>query len=306
MLCAAAAAVAADHRAWRVLMRRTPGILAATLAMLALAAIPAATLAAGAATTIPVRIATCDPAPRPFDAERIDLTGTWSADDGGIYYIRQVDQDVWWTGMDGLGGPVDLLGRGWTNVASGTLGEDGRLPLEWADTPRGSDLGGGELLVQVEANAGGFITIRKIGDTGGFGGRLWLPCAITGPADATAVLPPDGTYTATITPEDFVAAGGDPDDAPLLSGTISWTFADGAFAITGPGIAEGACIGTHESVGEAVRLRFADLEVCWGVDDVLVTLDGDDLAIAWLGCGDGDCNPPTDRAWFERTWARAD
>src|SRR5437870_5634848 len=27
-----------------------------------------------------------------------NLTGTWTADDEGIYYVRQVDNTVWWVG----------------------------------------------------------------------------------------------------------------------------------------------------------------------------------------------------------------
>ncbi len=27
-----------------------------------------------------------------------DLTGTWSCDDGGSYYLRQIDDNIWWYG----------------------------------------------------------------------------------------------------------------------------------------------------------------------------------------------------------------
>ena len=41
------------------------------------------------------------------------FTGPWLGDDNGIYYIRQIGSDIWWSGMSDVGGPADLVGRGW-------------------------------------------------------------------------------------------------------------------------------------------------------------------------------------------------
>ncbi len=31
--------------------------------------------------------------------QNINLTGTWKANDGGTYYIRNIGNDVWWLGI---------------------------------------------------------------------------------------------------------------------------------------------------------------------------------------------------------------
>jgi hypothetical protein len=33
--------------------------------------------------------------------EKSDLTGRWVCDDGGTYFVRQVGDEVWWTGKSG-------------------------------------------------------------------------------------------------------------------------------------------------------------------------------------------------------------
>jgi hypothetical protein len=281
--------------------------IAATSGIMALATlgVGATVHAQGEATTVPVRMATCDRASRAYDAAHVDVTGTWAGDDNGIYYLRQVGPQVWWSGMDGLGGPIDLLGREWNNVAFGTIDEKGKLSVQWADTPRGAIRGSGQLVLLVGPSPKGELQMVRISGTGGFGGVLWKPCAITGPADATAVLPPDGTYTADITPEDLAAAGGRGEDASVLAYPTTWTFAGGSFSITSDGIPEGECVGTATGAGNVMRLTFEDKDTCWGQDDVAVTLDGPDMTLVWVGCGTAEqCNPRTDRSWFERTWSR--
>ena len=52
------------------------------------------------ATPAPVAVV-CHPAKKPFDTPDLQLTGPWYADDGGIYYIRQLGNDIWWNGMSG-------------------------------------------------------------------------------------------------------------------------------------------------------------------------------------------------------------
>src|SRR6476619_4108632 len=45
----------------------------------------------------------------------IDLTGTWAGDDQGVYYLRQLGDQIWWLGMSGLGQPLVDRGTDWTN-----------------------------------------------------------------------------------------------------------------------------------------------------------------------------------------------
>ena len=74
-----------------------------------------------------------------------ELTGAWSGSGGGVYYIRQVGDCVWWFGTElediepgGTGQP------GFANVASGRV-YGLRIEVEYVDLPVGDILGGGGL-----------------------------------------------------------------------------------------------------------------------------------------------------------------
>ena len=72
-----------------------------------------------------------------------DLTGAWSGDDGGVYYIRQVGDCVWWfaTTIEDL--TSGLTGqRGLSNVASGRI-QGTHVEVEYVDLPAGETPGGG-------------------------------------------------------------------------------------------------------------------------------------------------------------------
>jgi hypothetical protein len=74
-----------------------------------------------------------------------DLSGAWSGSAGGVYYLRQVGDCVWWFGTE-----IDPIEPGLTaqpgfaNVASGRV--DGAfVVVEYVDLPLGDVLGGGGL-----------------------------------------------------------------------------------------------------------------------------------------------------------------
>jgi hypothetical protein len=81
----------------------------------------------------------------PEDLTGLDLTGTWSSDDGGIYYIMQQGHIVWWNGEDPATKPA------WSNVARGIL-SNCVLTLEYSDVPKGSATGFGTLVLEVLSN----------------------------------------------------------------------------------------------------------------------------------------------------------
>lgn len=127
-------------------------------------------------TPSPAVAVACDKAPMAFNASRVDLTGAWAGDDGGIYYLRQVGSIVWWNGMSGRDGRPSDLGRDWNNVGRGEI--DGlTVQVEWADVPRGGILGDGTLTLTIEDDGTGNVRIAKASETGtGFGNSLWTPC----------------------------------------------------------------------------------------------------------------------------------
>ena len=141
------------------------------------AAAPSPSKAATASPSPAAAVAAkCDKTPKPFDANKIDLTGAWAGDDGGIYYLRQVGSFLWWNGMSERDGSPSLLGRDWNNVGRGQI-KALVIDVEWADVPRGGILGDGTMNLKIGDDGAGNVQISKVSETGsGFGNTLWTPC----------------------------------------------------------------------------------------------------------------------------------
>jgi len=94
---------------------------------------------------------------------RINLTGIWIGDDGGRYYLRQVDLSIYWYGEQKLSNPM------WANVFHGKLDGD-EIKGRWADVPKGQMGNAGKLRLKIKANGNILVATKK---TGGFGGSQW-------------------------------------------------------------------------------------------------------------------------------------
>jgi hypothetical protein len=165
---------------------RISALLGSILALTAcgITAPPSASLQASATdepSQLPELVAVlCLPAPIPFDPTDFDLTGAWAGDDGGIYYLRQVESVVWWSGMSGRDrSPLDV-GRDWNNVARGVI-NGLQIDVEGSDVPRGPALGNGSLVLNIQDDGKGNIQIVKVVDHWGagneFGNEVWTPCS---------------------------------------------------------------------------------------------------------------------------------
>ena len=107
----------------------------------------------------------------------VDLTGAWSGDDAGVYYIRQIGDVIWWAGISGLGEPLALRGHDWTNVYLGKL-SGLTITGNYADVPQGGILDNGPVTMQLTKTADGGISLVRVtsdADTP-FGGKILLPC----------------------------------------------------------------------------------------------------------------------------------
>lgn len=100
-----------------------------------------------------------------------DLTGVWNCDDGGTYYLRQIDNTLWWYGESASVMPAN--GARWSNIAKGTV--NGKtINLNWEGVPKGDSLPNGDQSV-------GILTLNIISKnelqatvrTSGFGGSHW-------------------------------------------------------------------------------------------------------------------------------------
>jgi hypothetical protein len=91
-----------------------------------------------------------------------DMTGIYQGNDGGTYYVRQIDNTLLWLGM----GPND--GYTWTNVFVGDISGNYANGY-WADLPRGKNQNGGQMTIQILSPT----SFQEVSHTGGFGGTYW-------------------------------------------------------------------------------------------------------------------------------------
>lgn len=131
--------------------------------------------ASAAATAVGAR---CEKRPMKFDPAKIELTGAWLPNDGGIYYIRQLGKTTWWNGMSERDRPAAQLGRDWNNVARGDIKADLTIQVEWSDVPRGGIMGFGTMLWKIADDGTGNVKLVKLSETSGegFGGTEFVPC----------------------------------------------------------------------------------------------------------------------------------
>lgn len=125
-----------------------------------------------------------------------DLTGVWAADNGAIYYLRQIGGTVWWAGFDpdafsSLRSKSNSFQRGLgsAQVFMGTIAGD-ILTGEWAEVPRqsGTTLEQGTLAVLLSRDSlGDVVRLQMQTQTGGITVANWtrssvptLPCTKTG------------------------------------------------------------------------------------------------------------------------------
>ena len=140
---------------------------------------PAPSVAAPSATASAVAAvgATCTPIQVKFDPKATGLTGTWAGDDGGVYYVRQMGNVIWWNGMSSRADPPEMLGREWNNVGRGEIKPDLSIVSDWVDVPRGGIEGYGTVTFKIGPDAAGNLQITKTSETGtGRGDSVWTPC----------------------------------------------------------------------------------------------------------------------------------
>lgn len=96
-------------------------------------------------------------------SSNMDLTGVWSCDDSGIYYIRQLENIVWWDGEEDNANPH------WANVARGTISGN-IVTLDYSDVPEGDAVGYGTLVLDIISNDE--LKVREKPES--YGGSHWV------------------------------------------------------------------------------------------------------------------------------------
>ena len=126
----------------------------------------------------PVVAGVCTPAPIKFDPKaKIDLTGAWAGDDGGVVYLRQRGNVMWWNSMSDRIETPSSLGRSWNNVGRGEIKSDLTIAADWVDVPRGGIDGYGTVNFKIGPDSAGNLQITKTSETGtGRGDTVWTRC----------------------------------------------------------------------------------------------------------------------------------
>ena len=101
-------------------------------------------------------------------ATQIDLSGVWTADDGGTYYVREFQNVVWWLGWSPTSAHDFHKGTAFSNVFKGAISGN-TIAGEWADVPRGQTHGAGSLTVAIVSST----ELSRMNFTGGFSGSRW-------------------------------------------------------------------------------------------------------------------------------------
>jgi hypothetical protein len=101
-----------------------------------------------------------------------ELTGAWSGNDSGTYYIRQVGDCVWWFGTEVRDIEHGVTGqRGFANVASGRI-VGTQVDLEWVDVPLGDTVNGGGLTFLYDEANDRLTLVEQRGGDRRFGGSV--------------------------------------------------------------------------------------------------------------------------------------
>lgn len=133
--------------------------------------------------------ASCPPVQRSGpDGQPIDLSGAWSGNDGGVYYIKQIGTCIWWSGLSNFEG--QFPGQEWIMTYRGTMNDDGVINGDFVDV-KSTNPGSGTITLEAridQVNGQGVIQLYRTASTGHeIGVTFWQPVADPTPTQAPAV-----------------------------------------------------------------------------------------------------------------------
>jgi hypothetical protein len=127
------------------------------------------------------------------DGLPLDLSGTWSGNDTGLYYIKQVDSCIWWSGVSNFIEQGQFPGQEWIMVFRGTMNSDGVINGDFVDV-KSTNPGNGTLTIEakIEPVEGGspVVNLHRTGQTGHqVGVTFWTRVTEPAPTDAPTDAP---------------------------------------------------------------------------------------------------------------------
>jgi hypothetical protein len=114
----------------------------------------------------------------PWDgSSALDLTGVWSVDGHGMYYLTQIGKAIWWIGLSGLDEPAIDAGQDWANAFEGTM-TGIKVSGTYVDVPKGGSGLSGPVKLEIRRTPTGTATLVRTNPDSEtqFGGMVFTPC----------------------------------------------------------------------------------------------------------------------------------
>jgi len=87
-----------------------------------------------------------------LQASAKDINAYYNSDDGGVYFVRQIGDKIYWFGEDPKGG--------FANVLMGTVSGN-KITAHWWDVPKGKAKGGGDITFEIKGDGASIVKLTS-------------------------------------------------------------------------------------------------------------------------------------------------
>lgn len=166
-------------------MKRSLPLLGASVLLLTLAACSGtAPQPSGDAACPPVQVSGPDGQP-------LDLSGSWSGNDGGLYYMKQIGNCLWWSGLSNFVDQGQYPGQEWVMAFRGTIDANGVINGDFVDV-KSSNPGNGTMTIEPRIDSVDGVNVINMYRTGSTGHEIGVTFWRRTP-EATPTDPPPPT-----------------------------------------------------------------------------------------------------------------
>ena len=134
------------------------------------------------------------------DGQPHDLSGVWSGNDTGLYYIKQIGSCIWWSGLSNFTDQGQYPGQEWIMAFRGMVDAAGVINGDFVDV-KSSNPGNGTMTIEAridQVNDQSVVQLYRTGSTGHeIGVTFWERTT-----EPTPTEPPPSEPTPTDVPAD--------------------------------------------------------------------------------------------------------
>lgn len=124
----------------------------------------------------------------PATGQPLDLSGAWSGNDGGLYYVKQIGTCVWWSGLSNFDGQYP--GQEWIMTFKGTMNSDGQIDGDFVDV-KSTNPGSGTMTIEArpdQVNGAAVVQLYRTAATGhAIGVTFWQRSTEPNPTEVPVV-----------------------------------------------------------------------------------------------------------------------